>query len=187
MIKHLNKRLTVLLASGVFLLGLAGFGAAYIGQVQEQNRLSDEIKEVQAQTQALTTKNIESQQSALNISMLKYKTDIDNLQKQLNTSLVVSDIFQNILSIGTTSGVRVSSISSGTPSAVTIAGVRYETISLDFSVTGKEQDVYSFIDATSNNCTTSVLKTIGIQVTNAGTPGETEAKFNLSIYSFRGE
>ncbi len=187
MLKNINKRLTFILASGVFILAGAGIAAAYLGQVQEQKRLLQDINTTNAQTQSLSTKNIESQRSTLDVNKLKYETDITVMQGQLTTPLVVSDIFEKIDAIAANSSVRISSISSGNPSTATLSNVQFDCISLDFSAVGSEQALYSFVDSISRTFTTAALKTINLQISGEGTKRIADARLNLTIYSYRGE
>lgn len=186
MINRNNKRLLYMLATGLFISALAGIGAAYMGQLDEQRLLSGEIKAAQSQTNALSTKLLESQQSTLNVTMVKYEADIYSLKKRLTMPLVVSDIFHKVETIASDSNVKIISMRSGSQSAATISDVKYQFISLEFTAVGTEESLYIFVGAITETFTTGILKTAEIKIPQAESP-EAAARMNLTIYSYRGE
>lgn len=148
--------------------------------------MTGEITATQKQIQAFSSKKPNSEQSALNISLLKYETDLNATQNKLTTSLVVSDIFENIRTLAAKSNVRLLSIKSGSQSVATVSGVNYDCISLDFILSGNETDIYSFIDLLTTNYSTAVLEHMDIKILNAATR-QSEANLRVKIYSYRGK
>ncbi|MDO8578681.1 MAG: GspMb/PilO family protein [Dehalococcoidales bacterium] len=183
----INKRLWLMMATGVFLVALTALGAAYLGQIREQKRLAAEIADTKAQTRAISVTNIESQRSSVNVTLLKYSTDIQNTTAQLTVPLVATDIFHQLLTIADNVGVHVSVIGSSVQSRSVISGIPYQTISLDLSVKGTEQDLYGFVDSVSKSIPTGVIQNINIRISNAASTAGAEMTTKLTIYSYRGE
>ena len=185
----ISKSLLLILGAGVFFVGLIGLGVAYLGQVQEQKQLSEQLASVEKQTAGISTENILYQQSADRDRIAQFENQVTAAQAQLTVPLVVSDILQELLAVAANTGVGITDIGSSALTSTAIAGVPYQAMSVDFVVAGSASNIYSFVDRVSQTFRTGVLKTLKVDIkedTAGGSTAGSAANMRLTIYSYEG-
>lgn len=183
----MSKRLLSILSVGIFVTGVAGFGAAYMNQVQEQKQLTEELTVVQSKTAGISSEKILAQKSVNQDQLTQYEAQIADTKAKLTTSLVVTDVFQKLLVTANNTNTGFTVIGSSPETDAVIGAVPYRALSLDFAVAGDAPDIYKFVDAVSTSFATGVLKTLNMSIPKATEGSKTVANMRLTIYSYRGE
>ena len=182
----MSKRLLVILSVGIFFTGVAGFGAAYLNQVQEQKQLTGELTLARSQIAGISPEKILTQQSANRDQLTQYETKISDAKAQLTVPLVVTDIFQQLLATANSTRVGMTTIGSSAEKDTLVGKLPYKALSVDFAVAGSARDIYQFVDAVSTGFETGVLNTLDVSIPAAG-GSKSAATMRLTIYSYRGE
>lgn len=183
-----SKRLVLILCAGVFVIAIIGLGAAYLSQVQEQKQLSEKLVSAEKQTAGISTEAILYQQLEEKDRIVEFERKLTVAREKLSVPLVVSDIFQEFLTVAAYTGVRITDINSAALTSVMIAGVPYRTMSIEFLVAGSASNIYSFVDVVSRTFDTGVLKTLKVDIKEdiAGSTSASAANMQLTIYSYEG-
>ena len=185
----MSKRFWVVLSVGIFSVGLVGFGQAYLNQVQQGKRLSEELTFVQTKTAGISTEKLLIQKSTDQDQLTQYESRIADAKEQLTAPLVVTDIFQRLLETANTTSTNMTMIGSSAVTDTIIGKSPCRSLSVDFAVAGDAKDIYRFVNVVSGTFATGALKTLGITIPNADdkSPGKSVANMKLTIYSYRGE
>ena len=122
--KHiLNKRLLIIIGAGLFCVGLISIWVAYLSEVKEQNVISDQLSNVELQTEDISIEDIIEKQQVEKGRIADFERQIAATQTQITLPLVTSDIFQDILTTANSTDVHINSISSNPLSNEAVTGV----------------------------------------------------------------
>ncbi len=179
MIKILNKRMLIIIGIGLFSVGLIGIWVAYFSEVRKQDTLSEKLSLVEEQTANISIEDILSKQQVEEERIADLEEQIADVQMLISIPLVTSGVFHDILTTANNTDVDITNINSNPLSNEAITGVNYRTITVDFSVGGRADDLYEFIDSVSYYFTTGILKTLSMNMQEENAT----ANMRLTIYS----
>ncbi|OGO01050.1 MAG: hypothetical protein A2Y59_04720 [Chloroflexi bacterium RBG_13_52_14] len=181
----IGKRLLFILGAGVFVIALAGLCYLLINEVQEKEDLETELKSVQNQISVIALQNTASQNEydALEAEIPQTEAQIAVIKTQLSTSLLTSEIFQNMLTVASATNVDIIIISESDIIKRTLAGVPYHTRTLNFEVAGSALNINYFVDEVSEDLNTSILSSVAM-TTSSDPAADTTATMQLTVYSY---
>lgn len=182
----LSKTSWLLLAVGIFIIAFVGLGAVHYQQVQQENRLDDELALAQLKLKGIKLEQLSYQQ--------------EELEKQLGQTISWSGtakaiLSQPIRSVATSEtlfdtaavyGVEVTEISSPGLASDELEGITGSVLALTVRVEGDVSDLISFIIKLNNNLTTGVVKSVEISVPETTSEGKSSANIQLVIYTYQG-
>lgn len=181
----ISRRLLFILCAGIFVIAFAALLFLYLDEVQEKKDLDSELATVENQIVIIELDIASSQQEQddLEAEIAQTKAEIAGIKTQLSTSLLTSEIFQNMLAVASDTHVSLTFISESSITNGDIAGVSYQLRTINFTVDGSALNVYNFVDKLSQDLDTSILNSMGMSTTS-NPNAYTSASMRLTIYSY---
>lgn len=186
-----SKRLWFLLATGIFVVALAGLGTAYAGQLQEQTQLKQELSVSQKTLASSAPDTFISQQADTKTQLASSSEQIIAATKQLSPAIINSDIDEQLLATAASNAVEVLSVNSDAQTNVVVGKLSYRLLPLNIEVQSNDlSSMLGFISQVSTQFRTSVTKSLDVSATkvDAVTGAQTfSASMKLEIYSYNGD
>ena len=179
----LNKRLLIIIGAGLFCIGMISIWVSYLSEVREQKALSEKLSLVEEQTADIDIEEILDKQLVEKDRIANFEKQIAASQTRISIPLIVSEIFNDIMTTANNTDVHITSINSNSLSSEAITGINYRSMTVDFSITGSANKLYEFIDSMSQYYTTGILKTLSVTIQG----DNSVANLRLTIYSIKGE
>jgi hypothetical protein len=184
---EISRTLLLLVGVGIFVIALAGLLYLYLGEVSEKNDLEEDLAAVENQIAIIQVDIASSQQKQdeleAGIAQDKAQTAVI-INEQLTTSLLSSEIFQNMLTVAGDTNVHLTVIGETAITNGTLGGVSYKLRTISFTVDGSASNIYDFIDELSQDLDTSILNSMGMD-TESNPNAPTQATMKLTTYSYK--
>lgn len=187
----LSKTSWFFLGTGIFVILLLSFGAAYLQQSQQQDQLSEELSLAQLRLEKYSSRQqLSSQREELEAQLPKVQLQLKATRASLSQSVESIEASDTLFEIAEDSNVEIIMISSSTLNNEKLEGGTYSVLPLSVQIEGAITDLIDFIFKWSGEHRTGVMKSVGITIPKTNDAGELEkpsANLKLLIYSYQGQ
>lgn len=173
----------MILATGVFIIVLAGLGIARSGQLKEQARVNQELSMASARLGNLQVIELQAQINELQEQLTEAHDQSTEAVDKLKQNIISVDIADKFYEIASFYNVTVDDISTTPVAQQPYAGINCDTISLDADVGGGNVDIVNFITGLNENFTTGFVRTI--QLSNSDNDSS-QVNVQMVVYSYKG-
>jgi hypothetical protein len=182
----LSKTSWLILATGLFILVMAGLGIIRSQQAKEQGRLSDELSTSQQSLDALQITGLQSQLTGLQQKALQDQQQLDAAQKQLEQTIVSVDVTDKLFSIANTCGVSIISLDTAPIIPNKYEGIGLYQTSINGQVEGQLPALIDFVERLNNDFSTSLVKSTEIDIPPVSSNETPSVNIQITIYSYEG-
>ncbi len=189
----LSKTSWLILATGVFIVVLAGLGLTHSQQLKEQTKVADELNLSEKRLGTLQTAQLSQQLENLRGKLEESEAQLKEAQTRLRQTVISVDVTEEFFKIAEYCSVNITNLSTTTIAQTKFEGITCSTISLSASVIGKATNIVNFIIGLNNDYTTgnvqSAQVTIEAPTEEDGTsePDSSTASVSMIIYSYEGK
>lgn len=180
-----SKRLLLLISGGMLLVAVAGLGTSYVGQMQEQAQLSDDLELAQNKLAASPLEKSFAHLSDLTKQSQALDAEIVSSKKQLSQSIVGTDVLEILQQAAGAASVDITAITSTGRVNSDIGKVPVYALPVNISVKGEVPSIYSFVVKLSERFPTETVRSIDVTMPDKESMSPT-ASIKLNIYSYRG-
>ncbi len=190
---HLSKTSWLILSAGVFLVVLAGLGMTRSQQLQERNKLADELALSEKRLGMLQTAPLSQQLENLRVKVEEGEAQLKEAQARLRQTVVSVDVTDEFFKIAEYCSVNVTNMSTTAISQSKYEGITLSTISLTATVQGKKNNIINFVISLNNGYATGNVQTAQVTLHESYREDETEesgedtATVSMVIYSYEGQ
>ncbi len=159
-------------------------------QVQEQERLYDELSIAAMRLNNVNSDELLSQQGELERQINQTLSQLEAAKATLSRSADSIAVSGTLFDIAEASGVEITNISSTYHSVGDWEGVAFSVLPLTVTVEGDIPGILSFINSLDDALSTAVIKSAVISIpeeTEEETEEKPSADIQLGIYTYRGE
>lgn len=195
-----SKTSRLFLAIGIFAILLASLGVAYLQQVNQQDRLSEELSSAQLRLEKYSPEQLSSQQKQVESQLAKAQLRLKLAKANLFQSIESIEASETLFEIAQACDVEITAISSSALATEEIEGATYSGFPLTVQIEGDVSDLIDFILLWSGEYRTGVVQSEEITIPETNDEGEGEsgeeteeeveepsANLRLFIYSYRGD
>jgi len=181
----LSKASWLILAAGVFVVVLAGLGITRSQQIQEQDKLDQDLG-----ISHKSLDNIQVTDLKARLDELQQKTDEEQLQldearSRLDKTVVSVDVTDEFFSIADYCGVLVMTMSTSPISNNKYEGIGLQMTSLSATAKGDLENVIQFVISLNNDFTTGLVRSFQIEIPQDAENVPT-VNVQMVIYSYEG-
>ncbi len=200
----LSKTSWLILATGVFVVILAGLGVTRSQQLREQARMSDELSLSETRLDKFSVTDLKRQLDDLNQQVEEGRTQLSEARERLRQTVVSVDVTDEFFKIAAYSGVTVMNLATSTIADDKLEGIGLKKISLNAQAKGDLDKLVAFVINLNNGYATGYVQSaqISIQAAGAEPTGESEgtgdeteappedgttAAVQMIVYSYEGD
>ena len=194
----LGKTAWIFLASGIFVVLFTSLIVAYSQQVQEQNRLYQELSSVRLTLDKYSAKfspeRFSSQQRELESRLAQAQSGLEDVKARLRQSIESIEVTDTLFEVARTCDVKIIEIRSSRLTSGELEGVTFSDLPLRATVEGDVPNLIKFILELSGKFPTSMAESVEINVPELTEGGETgeelekpSANLKLHIYTYEGD
>ena len=159
-----SKVSLLLITVGVIAIIFTGLSATYLQQIQQQNRLEEQLALVRRMLDKMQLEGLSAQQKELEEQLSQTTSQLEAAKaelSQLTESITASD---TILDVAEVCAVAVTDISSSGQTSSDLAGITCLVLPLTVSVEGDVPSIISFITMLNHDFATGVVKSATIAI-----------------------
>ncbi|MCX7912653.1 MAG: hypothetical protein N2506_06835 [Dehalococcoidales bacterium] len=184
----LGKAFWLALVAGVFLIMLAGLGITRSQQVQEEEKLQQEIDSGMKNLQKLQVTGLTQQLDDLKRKLAMEKERLAEVKGRLDRTVVSADVVDELFAIADYCGVTVMAVNMSPVQASDYHGVSLLATTLSASATGALDSIISFVVSLNNDFTTGVMRSFSISLPAPEEAAQQESlpvvTLQMTIYSY---
>ena len=183
----LSKTSWLLLTLGIFVIALAGLGTVYYQQVNQQDRLNEELASAQLKLKGIKLEQLSNQQGELENRLSQTISQPETAKTVLSQptgSIATSSI---LFDTAAAYGVEVTEISSPGLTSGDLEGITCSILPLTVRVEGDVSDLVSFLTKLNDKLTTGIVKSVAIIIPETTSEEKTSANIQLVIYTYQGD
>jgi len=173
----------VILASGVFIIVLAGLGMTRSGQMAAEDKLAEDLQVAQARLSNLQVTQLQTQINEYNAQLNDAKSQADDILQKLKQTVISVDVAEKFFVLADYYGVTINNITTSSIAQQPFASVNCETISLSASVSGELENLINFIIGLNNNFSTGFVRAAQLSINGEEASG---ASVQMTVYSQKG-
>lgn len=166
----------LVLGASVFLVVVGGLGVIRSQQMQEQNRLDEDIYTVEERLDAFKLDDLNQQLEMLIEQAEDSESQLIEAQTRLDRTVASADVVEEFYAIAEFSGVTVQSLSNTAIANDDIADVTLAMTAINANVYGELDDIIDFIINLNNGFTAGYVKTCQISMPGEIVPGAGDAE-----------
>jgi hypothetical protein len=160
----LSKTSWLLLSVGIFVVVVASLGLTRSQQIQEQDKLSDELSIAETRLDKLQVKELRQQQEELQVQLDESTIQLTAAKDTLHQTAESIDVTDELFVIAQACGVEIMDISSAGVRSDKLEGIDCLSITLNVMAEGELPNIISFVIRLNNDFTTGIVKTAKISV-----------------------
>lgn len=182
----LGKMSILLLTAGIVVIAFASLGIARAQQLQEQDRVSEELSLVQQKLNILKLQKLRSRYEELEEQLSQATSQSEAVRAVLSQPIGSIGATDDLFTIARDCGVEISGITSSDPVGADLEGVPCSVLTLNVSVEGDLLNLISFIIKVNGDFATGTVESAGITVSDNTTEPGTTAAIKLLVYTYQG-
>jgi len=155
-------------------------------QVQEQERLNDELSVAMMILDKIKSDEGLSQQEGLETQISQVLSQLETAKATLSQSTNSIAVSGTLFDIAGVAGVEITNISSSPHSAGDWEGVAFSVLPVTVTVEGDVPGILSFISSLNSDLNAAVINSAVITIPEATSEEKPSASIQLSIYTYQG-
>jgi hypothetical protein len=178
----ISKATWMILGAGIFIIVLSGLGVARYGQVQERDKVSEDLAVNTVRLNKLQVITPQAQIDELQEEVNDVQSQTEDIKTRLVQSIISVDVADKFYEIAGFYSVNVTSLGTSALSEQPFADIPCEVISLSASVSGTMENIVDFVKGINDNYTTGFIRSAQLELKD---PAESFASIQMIVYSYR--
>jgi len=182
----LGKTSILLLAVGIAVIAFISLGVARAQQLQEQDRVNEELSLVTWRLNTLRVAQLQSQCEELEEQLGQITVQLEATRTVLTLPVGSIDADDLLFSIAEYCNVEITGIISSGIRGDMLEGVPCSVLTLNVDVEGDVSDLISFANSVNADFETGAIEAVDIQISDNTTEQRPTAGISLNVYAYRG-
>jgi len=182
---RLGKTARILLGVGIFAILMANLVMAYLGQGEEQDRLSQELSSAELlldkQEADFASEKLSLRVPILESQLTRFDSELNTVKTELHRSIESTKATETCFDIAEATEVEIVGCSSQNSTTVDMEGVNLSILSLTVVAEGDISELVDFILELSGQFPTGVQESVEIDVE------QQSATVTMSIHTYEGD
>lgn len=180
----ISKTVLLILAAGVFIVGLLSLGVTRFNQMSEQSDLNDELALSEIRLNNLDLKPLELQLAELQEQFLESESQLEEAKNRLNQTAVSVNVTDKLFEIAEFHDVIIDNMGTTKNQSVDYNGINFLSISINAAVSGKLSDVIDFIAGLNDNFDTGFIQSAQLSIYGDEAESSASANLMMVVYSY---
>ncbi|OGN99916.1 MAG: hypothetical protein A2Y58_04870 [Chloroflexi bacterium RBG_13_51_52] len=181
-----SKTGLLILAAGIFIVGLLSLGITRYGQISEESDLNDELSLSEARLNNMELKPFQLQLAELQEQFTDSASQLEEAKSRLVQSVVSVNVTAKIYEISYYHNVIIDTIGTTKIQTEVYNGVNCILINVNAVVTGELSHIIDFIAGLNDNFDTGFVRSSQISITDETAEDGTTANIIMVVYSYSG-
>ena len=182
----ISKKTWLIIAVGIFVVVGIGLNMVRSQQVDEQDKLNEDLALVESRLGGIQLEQLASQQVELEGQLSQATSQFEPVEAILSEPVGSIAATSILFDIAKAHGVEVTEMSSSGPASESLEGVTCSVISLTAKVEGDVPNLISFVTKLNSSLTTGVVKSITITIPETTSGEKASADIQLVVYIYQG-
>lgn len=183
----LSKKSGLILIVGIAVCVFVGLWLARGQQVNEQERLHEELSTAAMTLNDFPVDEVSSQRVELEEQLSQAISQLETAKAALSQSTGSITISGHLFDIAEDVGVEVTVVSSSHPPGDSLGGITCSVLPLAVTVEGDVADIISYIGRLNYDFTTGIIKLVKMDIPETTCEEVASATIQLYIYTYQGE
>jgi len=180
----LGKTSLLLLIAGIIIVAFASLGVARAQQLQEQDRVSEELYLVARRLSTLRLEQLHTQHEELEKQLSQTTLQFEAVRAIFSQQIGSIGANDALFDIAQACGVEVTGITSSALLSGELEGVPCSVLTLGVSVEGDIPNLISFVLRVNGNFGSGAIDSVGINIPDETTEQRPAANIKLLIYNY---
>ena len=183
----LGKTSLLLLAVGIVIITFTSLGVTRAQQLQEQDKVNEELSLVTWRLNTLQVAQLRSQYEDLENQLSQTTLRFEAVRAALARPIGSIDASDTLFSIANSCGVELNEIISLGQLSSELEGIPCSVLALSVSIEGGVPNLISFVDMVNGNFVTGTVESVQIHIPDNTAEQRSTARIKLIIYTCQGE
>jgi hypothetical protein len=183
----LSKKSGLILVVGIAACVYVGLWLARSQQVDEQERLHEELVTAAMALDDFPVDEVSSQRVELEEQLSQAISQLETAKAALSQSTGSIDVSGHLFDIAEDVGVEITVVSSSHPSGGSLGGITCSVLPLTVTVEGDVADIISYVGRLNYDFPTGIIKLVKMDIPETTCEGVPSATIQLQIYTYQGE
>jgi hypothetical protein len=180
-----TRQLWLLLGTGVMVIIVITLGMQRAQQITEQQRLKDDLANVQNRLAGLEIDLLVAQQEQLQKQITLTTTELDGIKNQVAVSIDSINTDQKLLSLALDCNVVITDFSAEETYAGELAGVSCYVLPVNTVVSGPQSNLINFVTRLKANFATCMVDSVEMTIPETSSEEQPSASIRLFIYTYK--
>ncbi|MBN1160526.1 MAG: hypothetical protein JXA17_01060 [Dehalococcoidales bacterium] len=181
-----SKTGLLILATGAFIVVLAGLGVTRFSQTSEQDSLNEALAISETRLDLMNLQPLQVQMAELEEQLDESEILLAEAKLRLVQSVISVNVTDKFYEIAAYHGIIVDTISTTKNQAQDYTGVPCTMITINAMVTGDLEHVIDFIAGLNNNFTTGFVQSAQIAIEDEEDESGTISNITMIVYTYEG-
>jgi hypothetical protein len=182
----ISKAVILILAAGVFIVGLLSLGVTRYNQMSEQSDLNDELALSEIRLSNMDLNSLELQLSELEEQLLESESQLEEAKNRLKQTVISVNVTDKLYEIAEFYNVIIDNIGTTKNQSITYNGIGCLSISVSAAVSGELSNIIDFIVGLNNNFDTGYVQSTQLTIYDDTAESGTSANIVMVVYSYEG-
>jgi hypothetical protein len=177
----------IVIAIGIFVVVGIGLGMVRSRQVNEQNRLNEELTLVQSRLSVVQPEKLSSQQTELEKQLSQTISQCDAVKAILSRPVGSISVSRILFDVAEAYELKITRVTSPGLAGGDLEGVTCSVINVSATVEGDVPNLVNFIAKLNSQFATGVVNPIKITIPEAASEEKASADIQLVVYTYYGD
>lgn len=183
----LSKVSLLLMAVGLTIIIFTSLGVTRAQQLQEQDRVNEELTLVTRRLNIIQLAQLHSQYEELENQVSQTTSQFEAARAALTQPIGSIDASDTLFSIADSCNVEVIEIALMGPFSNELEGIPCSVLAFSIGIEGYVPNLISFVNRVNGDFVTGTVESVNTDISDNTTEQRSTAKIKLMIYSYQGE
>ncbi len=188
----LSKTSWLILSAGIFVVVLGSLGVTRSQQLNEQNKLEEELNLSTARVEKMQTTDLRPQLEELQQKINESQSQLNEAKERFRQMIASVDVVDKFFAIAENCNVQINSISNSSISSNKFEGIECSSTSIGATVIGDTSDIIDFVISLNDGYTTGYVQSVQLNIPEESDEDDEDedtsvtATIQMIIYSYEG-
>jgi hypothetical protein len=183
----LSKKIWLILGVGVFIIALVYLGMVRFQQIQEQDKLNEELDLTESRLAGVQMEELSSQQAELEAQMSQTEAQFEAVKAMLSQPVGSAESTSVLFESAEDYDLEITELTSSSQTTESLEGVTCSVVSLTAQVEGDAANIVNFATGLNTYFSTGVVKLVAMTIPETASGENATANIQLAIYTYRGD
>ncbi len=183
----LSKTSWLVLTVGVAIIIFASLGVVRLQQLNEQNRLNEQLSLTEQRLDRLQVEQLSSQKEELERRLSQTMSQLEAAKASLSQPIESITVSDTLFDIAEACGVEITEFSSSELASSDLEGITCSVLPLTVTVEGDAPNLINFISKLNDDFLTGAIHSININVSEDTGEERSSANIRLLVYNYRSD
>jgi len=182
----LSRTSWLLLAGGIIVIALISLGFARMQQLNEQERLEEELEIASKRIETLELQQLTARQETLDSQLIESEAQFQYVADIMTPSFDSISISDFLFEVAEATHVEIIEISTSSVQNIKIDEVFYPTLPIDIVVEGRVDHIVGFIISLNDSFASGIVSSVNVDIPEDLVEDVPSASITLIIYGYQG-